>query len=55
MIIQDLLANLKRYAKLYNQIKAVNKLLKETRKNFNSSLYAIYREKEYQNTELLYP
>lgn len=54
MIIQDLLANLKRYAKLYNQIKAVNKLLKETRENFNSSLYAIYREKEYQNTELLY-
>ncbi|NLB88416.1 MAG: hypothetical protein GX790_04200 [Syntrophomonadaceae bacterium] len=54
MIIQDLLANLKRYAKLYNQIKVVNKLLKETREIFNSSLYAIYREKEYQNTELLY-
>lgn len=54
MIIQDLLANIKRYAKLYNQIKLVNKLLKDTREDFNSSLYAIYREKEYQNTELLY-
>lgn len=54
MIIQDLLANIKRYAKLYNQIKIVNKLLKDTREDFNSSLYAIYREKDYQNTELLY-
>ncbi len=54
MIIQDLLANLKRYAKLYNQVKVVNKLLANTREDFNSFLYEVYREKEQTNAELLY-
>lgn len=54
MLVQDLLANIKRYAKLYNQIKIVNQLVADTREDFNSSLYTVYREKEHQNTELLY-
>ncbi len=54
MIIKDLLANLKRYAKLYNQVKIVNRLLADTREDFNSSLYTVYREKEQPGTELLY-
>ncbi|HZK43496.1 MAG TPA: hypothetical protein VFC73_04340 [Syntrophomonadaceae bacterium] len=54
MLVQDLLANIKRYAKLYNQVKIVNRLLANTREDFNNSLYTVYREKEYQNTELLY-
>ncbi len=54
MISQDLQANIKRYAKLYNQVKIVNRLLKNTREDINNLLYTVYREKEQENLELMY-
>lgn len=54
MIRQDLQANIRRYAKLYNQVKIINNYLQDTRENFNNLLYTVYREKEQQKDELLY-
>lgn len=54
MIRQDLQANIKRYAKLYNQVKVINNLLKDTREDFNNLLFTVYREKEQQKNELLH-
>ncbi len=54
MVITDLQANIKRYAKLYNQVKLINNLLQNTREDFNNLLYALYREKEQHNLELMY-
>ncbi len=54
MVVTDLQANIKRYAKLYNQVKLINNLFKKTREDFNNLLYAVYREKEQHNLELMY-
>ncbi|MEN6460690.1 MAG: hypothetical protein ABFC94_04870 [Syntrophomonas sp.] len=54
MVKKDLLANLKRYAQLYNQVKTLTVILSTYRSDINSHLLAVINEKEQLSTELLY-
>lgn len=54
MVKRDIMANIKRYAKLYNQVKNVLSLFKASRENAGAALLAISREQDYRSVELLY-
>lgn len=54
MIKMDIMANIKRYAKLYNQVKKVLSIFKESRENAGEALLAISREEDHRTVELLY-
>lgn len=54
MVKRDIMANIKRYAKLYNQVKNVLSLFKASRENAGEALLVISREQDYRSVELLY-
>jgi len=54
MIKRDIMANIKRYAKLYNQVKNVSALFKGSRENAEEALLTVSREQDYRSAELLY-
>lgn len=54
MLKKDLLATLKRYAQLYNQVKTLTAILGSYRSDINSKLLVVVNKKEHLTTELLY-
>ncbi|QGT98843.1 hypothetical protein SYNTR_0250 [Candidatus Syntrophocurvum alkaliphilum] len=54
MIKKDIMANIKRYAKLYNQLKSITSVLSESYESVNSHLLKIIREQDKRTYELLY-
>ena len=54
MVKMDIMANIKRYAKLYNQVKSILSICKTSRENVDEDLLAISREQDQRVVELLY-
>jgi len=54
MIKKDILASIKRYAKLYNQVKNISSFLTDFRDNSNQQIFNLYRDRNHRNLELLY-
>lgn len=54
MIKKDIMANIKRYAKLYNQLKSITSVLSESYESVNSHLLKIIHEQDKRTYELLY-
>lgn len=54
MVKMDIMANIKRYAKLYNQVKSILSICRASRENAGQALLAISREQDYRAVELLY-
>ncbi len=50
----DVMANIKRYAKLYNQVKSIVSICKASRENVGQALLAVSREQDHRTVELLY-
>ncbi|NLW91638.1 MAG: hypothetical protein GXY34_08575 [Syntrophomonadaceae bacterium] len=53
-LYQDILANLRRYAQLYNQVKKISSLLKQSREETNKELLVVIRDQDHHAVELLY-
>jgi len=53
-LYQDILANLRRYAQLYNQVKKIASLLKQSREETNKELLVVIRDQDHHAVELLY-
>jgi len=53
-LYQDILANLRRYAQLYNQVKKISSLLKKSREETNKELLVVVRDQDHHAVELLY-
>lgn len=53
-LYQDILANLRRYAQLYNQVKKISSLLKQSREETNKELLSVIRDQDHHAVELLY-
>jgi hypothetical protein len=54
MVKMDIMANIKRYAKLYNQVKSILSICTTSRENVGQTLLAISREQDQRTVELLY-
>ncbi len=54
MVKMDIMANIKRYAKLYNQVKSIWSICKVSREDTGQALLDISREQDYRTVELLY-
>ncbi len=50
----DVMANIKRYAKLYNQVKSVVAICQASRENVGQALLTVSREQDHRAVELLY-
>lgn len=53
MVKRDIMANIKRYAILYNQVKNVSSLFKASREQAGEALLAISRQQDHRSAELL--
>ncbi|MGS0763885.1 hypothetical protein [Syntrophomonas curvata] len=53
MVKRDIMANIKRYAILYNQVKSVLSLFKASREKAGEARLAISRQQDYRSAELL--
>ena len=54
MVKMDIMANIKRYAKLYNQVKNILSICNKSRENAGQSLLSLSREQDHRAVELLY-
>jgi hypothetical protein len=54
MVKKDILANIKRYAYLYNQVKMVLSFFTSSRENASTSLLSVSQEQDHRAVELLY-
>ncbi len=54
MVKMDIMANIKRYAKLYNQVKSILSICKASREDAGQALLVVSREQDYRAVELLY-
>lgn len=54
MVKMDIMANIKRYAKLYNQVKSILSICQESRENAGQALLSFSREQDHRAVELLY-
>ncbi|MDD4563147.1 MAG: hypothetical protein PHW39_08745 [Syntrophomonadaceae bacterium] len=54
MVKMDIMANIKRYAKLYNQVKSILSICGVSRENTGQALLTISREQDHRAVELLY-
>lgn len=54
MVKMDIMANIKRYAKLYNQVKSILSICKASREDAGQALLVISREQDHRTVELLY-
>jgi len=53
MIKRDIMANIKRYAQLYNQVKNLSSRFKTARENAGEALLTLSRQQDYRSAELL--
>jgi hypothetical protein len=54
ILYRDILASLKRYTQLYNQVKNIANLLKQSREETNKELLAVMHDQDHYATEQLY-
>lgn len=54
MVKMDILANIKRYAKLYNQVKSILSICRVSREDAGQALLSFSREQDHRAVELLY-
>ena len=54
MVKMDIMANIKRYAKLYNQVKSIVSICRASREIVGQDLLAVSREQDHRTVELLY-